>query len=343
MPILAREAVRTTVAQSQAGGLLNDAKGVAVSTATKRQKTASYGVELYDTYFSPNQRLVGFPQKSTLHLYFSNAGGQGYGSFDFDAKTVALPSGVVVASPVVTGNSCGGTLAPAAGATSIAFPAFTMTDDDTCYFGVEVTANTAGAKRFQPTFTGVFNDGGPSLVTVLSSDEATLSVTGAGMSFSPSSVSPGQSATLTLTFVNGNPYDDLNVTGGQIGLGKPHGVRRRHLEQLLHHVGTLRGRGSPAGTGPVGGPRGKLHGFGRRFGVRGGNYQVPQPPPATSLNGSYGCGPNCDAFAFGKTGFSIPVECRHAGGESRVRPVAIQCRLRRSFFLPRRQAVLPHR
>ena len=267
VPILAREAARTTVAQSRAGGLLNDAKGVAVSTATKRQKVASYGIEFYDTYFSPNQRLV--DQKSTLHLYFSNVGGQGYGSFDFDAKTLALPSGVVVASPVVTGNSCGGTLAPAAGATSIAFPAFTMTDDDTCYFGVEVTANTAGAKRLQPTFTGVFNDGGPSLVTVVSSDEATLSVTGAGVSFSPIIRLPGPV---------GDPHAHVRerqslwrpeCDRGPDRPGEPHGVRRSHLEQLLHHVGTLRGRGCPAGSGPVGGSRGKLHGFGQRFGVLG--------------------------------------------------------------------------
>jgi len=305
VPILAREAVRTTTAHSRSEGLLNDAKGIAVSTATKRQKTASYGVELYDTYFSPNQRLVG--QKSTLHLYFSNAGGQGYGSFDFDAKTLALPSGVVVASPVVTGNSCGGTLAPAAGATSIAFPAFTMTDDDTCYFGVEVTATAAGAKRLQPTFTGVFDDGGPSLVTVVSSDEATLSVTGAAVSFSPTSVSPGQSATLTLTFVNGNPYDDLNVTGGQIGLGS------------LTVSGGVSSSNCSIDSAPsvVGGVL-QVPGLWvdreesctvsvSVSASSAGNYQVPQPPPATSLNGSYGCGPSCDFFAFGKTGFSIPV------------------------------------
>ena len=140
----------------------------------------------------------------------------------------ALPAGVSVAATPGTGNSCGGTFNPVAGATVLGFADGALAEGETCELRVSVRAITAG------TLTGPDVVLTSSLATATAA-EATLTVEAAGAAgfskaFSPATVDPGDVSTLTFTIDNTANLIDVGSLAftdtfpdGMIVAGTPNG------------------------------------------------------------------------------------------------------------------------
>lgn len=192
--------------------------------------------------FSPNS----IPQGSNSTLIFTLTSGQPNPAFAAQAADIVfldnLPAGVVVATPPnVQGGTCTALAAnpslvvtATAGSSSIQLgnsPLFagggntggvslnaSGTPGDTCSFSVDVTGTTAGTKI--NTMTSVFGGSDPLFSNDGVPGTATLTVTAVVMpptitkAFSPSTVSIGQTSTLTFTVNNPglNPLTGVGFT-----------------------------------------------------------------------------------------------------------------------------------
>ena len=117
------------------------------------------------------------------------------------AFTDAFPDGLAVADPPNGSTTCGGTFAPAASATSLAFTGGRVAAGQTCTISVDVLASRAGA------LTGMSGDLTSDLPVTTSGASATLTVNeeplSVSMSFSPAVIGQGRVSRLTYDLNNG--------------------------------------------------------------------------------------------------------------------------------------------
>ncbi len=128
------------------------------------------------------------------------------------AFTDNLPSGVVVASTPGGTNTCAGTFAPGAGASSFSLSGGTLPASGTCTLSVNVTGTTAGTK-LNTTTAITSTEGGtgnPSNTATLTVNPATTSTTVAS-SLNPSVF--GQSVTFTATVTDTSAGSIAQPTG----------------------------------------------------------------------------------------------------------------------------------
>jgi len=146
---------------------------------------------------------------STLTLTINNGGLTGLTGIAF---TDTL-SNMLVATPSVTGNGCGGILTATAGSGSITLSGGSLAAGATCTVSVQVTSNTlSGAAGHANTVTGVTSTqsgAGPN------SNTASLIVAGVptiAKAFSPATIAPGATSTLTFTLSNPGNIPLTNAT-----------------------------------------------------------------------------------------------------------------------------------
>lgn len=212
VPVLVRESgSRGMTAPIVEPATLNDPSRIAVRTSAPLGKATVSGLTLTTSFTST---IVKIDQKTKLKLQFENS--TSYGYFQSDSKTLSLPTGLVVASPVNVQKTCGGNVTATGGGSSIEFASFTLNSDASCYFEVEVSGSSGGQKEVSAQFTVDFDDG-PQNANV-DGDAKLWVVANPTTSFSPGTVSPGQTSTLTFTFSNPYSEKDMRVSGS-IGLG----------------------------------------------------------------------------------------------------------------------------
>ncbi len=206
----ARCEIRVTVRATGAGTLTGSAVDLtsSIATATTAEATltvASAVAPGFAKAFSP--ATVDPGEVSTLTYRIDNtANAIEVGSLTF---TDDFPDGLAVAPEPNADNSCGGTFAPAASATSLVFSGGLVAAGGTCTLAVDVQALVAG------TLTGTSGDltsdlpvATPGASASLMVNEAPLSVS---MSFSPSTIGQGGVSRLTYGLNNGAPVAATSV------------------------------------------------------------------------------------------------------------------------------------
>ena len=193
--------IRVMVRATGAGTLTNPAIDLTSSIATATSATTTLTVNAAEApdfakVFSPTTVDPG--GISTLTFIIDNSDNAlEVGSLAFDDS---FPDGLVVADPPNVMTTCGGALAPAAGATSLAFSGGTVAAGATCMLAVSVQALRAGTLENTPgeliSDLPVTTPGATATLTV---NEAPLSVS---MSFGPSAIEQGGVSTLTYTLDN---------------------------------------------------------------------------------------------------------------------------------------------
>ena len=117
------------------------------------------------------------------------------------AFTDAFPDGLVVADPPNAETGCGGTFAPAASATSLAFTGGSVASGEVCTIAVDLQALRAGGlENTSGTLVSDLPVTTPGAGATLAVDEAPLSVS---MAFSPPAIVQGEVSRLTYTLDNG--------------------------------------------------------------------------------------------------------------------------------------------
>ncbi len=168
--------------------------------------------------FSPATIAAGATSDITFTL--NNQSGGNRTAVTFRDLLPAAPAQMRIATPLVTGNTCGGTIADynnltgliAANDTGFRLIAGVLNDNATCTVTVRVTAPSAGAYNNNSTNLGYSGGGvGPN------SNVATLTVLNMPTivtSFSPSSVDVYAVSTMTFTITNSNssPLTNANFT-----------------------------------------------------------------------------------------------------------------------------------
>jgi uncharacterized repeat protein (TIGR01451 family) len=182
--------------------------------------------------FNPATVLVGGQSTLTINILNTNANAL---ALTAAALTDTLPSGMAIATPLATTNSCGGTLTGVAGGGSIALSNVSLAANATCTVTVKVVANASG-NLIDTLPAGAFKSAQG--VTNPLAAQATLAATGsADLSISKTdglaSVVPGTATTYTILVRNLGPNDvagaifkdpavaGLNVTG--VSCGSPTG------------------------------------------------------------------------------------------------------------------------
>ena len=206
----ARCEIRVTVRATGAGTLTGSAVDLTSSIATATTVEATLTVDSavapgFAKTFSP--ATVDPGEVSTLTYRIDNgANAIEVGSLTF---TDAFPDGLAVAPEPNGDNSCGGTFAPAASATSLVFSGGLVAAGGTCTLAVDVQALVAG------TLTGTSGDltsdlpvATPGASAALTVNEAPLSIS---MSFSPSTIGQGGVSRLTYGLNNGAPVAATSV------------------------------------------------------------------------------------------------------------------------------------
>ncbi len=206
----ARCEIRVTVRATGAGTLTGSAVDLTSSIATATTAEATLTVDPavapgFAKTFSP--ATVDPGEVSTLTYRIDNtANAIEVGSLTF---TDDFPDGLAVAPEPNGDNSCGGTFAPAASATSLVFSGGLVAAGGTCTLAVDVQALVAG------TLTGTSDDltsdlpvATPGASAALTVNEAPLSIS---MSFSPSTIGQGGVSRLTYGLNNGAPVAATSV------------------------------------------------------------------------------------------------------------------------------------
>ncbi len=144
------------------------------------------------------------------------------------AFTDNLPAGMAVAAVPNANNTCGGTFAPSAGATTLTLSGVTLASGGNCTVGVDVTGTTAGMENnttgpVSSTDGGIGNTASASVVVVAPPSIA--------KSFAPTAIVPNGLSTLTLTVtnpaVNGVALTGVAVTDALptgMTVGSPNGL-----------------------------------------------------------------------------------------------------------------------
>jgi hypothetical protein len=155
--------------------------------------------------FAPAQIKVGETSTLTFNISNPNAS-QALNNISFSDS---FPMGVEVdAAPMALNNGCGGTFAPAAGATSVSFSGGMLAASGSCSLSVKVKATSFGVKD---NLTGQISatESGPGGMAM-----ATLTVVGAptfSKSFASNPIRVGNTSTLSFTITN--PNTTVGLTG----------------------------------------------------------------------------------------------------------------------------------
>ena len=128
-------------------------------------------------------------------------------SLDF---TDNLPAGIVIATPSVTVNTCGGTLTASAGAGVISLSGATVAAGSTCAIDVDVTSITVGMHvNTSGDLTSSSGNSGTATDTLTVNPAADISVT---KSDDVTEAVPGEAVTYTIVVANAGPSTDPAVT-----------------------------------------------------------------------------------------------------------------------------------
>lgn len=157
--------------------------------------------------FSPT--TIGAGEQSTLTFTLVNSVASAFtGNVSF---TDTFPSGLTVASPLTTTNTCSGTLKNAGnvvnlaiGDSGIGLSAGTIAASSTCTISVKVTASSAGT--LSNTSTGVTYSSGPAITGPVSNTTSLTVVQKPTIAkaFSPTSIDAYRNSTMTFTVTNPN-------------------------------------------------------------------------------------------------------------------------------------------
>jgi uncharacterized repeat protein (TIGR01451 family) len=214
--------ISVAVTSTTAGAKLNTT-GAVSSTESGAGLTANATLNVFapptlSKVFVPTS--VALNGQSTLNIVITNPAANP-GGLSGIAISDTFPAGLEVSSPLVSSNTCGGTFAPTAGATSISLTGGAIaTAGNNCTISVNVRGTTAGAK-LNTTGTVSSTEGGTGLTA-----NATLNVFAPPTitkAFSPTSIAPNGTSTLTITITNpaGNP---AGVTGVAVSDTFPAGM-----------------------------------------------------------------------------------------------------------------------
>ena len=181
-----------------AGALQTSVGNTAVGTSATLQVAARPTVT---KAFAPATIPVNTNATLTITVGNSNA----YALTTTAVMTDTFPAGLVVATPLTVGGSCGtGNISATAGGTSVALNAGTSIPAAGCTITVAVTAatggtytNTIAADALQ---TAIGNNAAPATATLTALEPPTIA-----KAFAPAAVPVNSDATLTLTLGNPNP------------------------------------------------------------------------------------------------------------------------------------------
>ena len=198
----ARCEIRVTVRATEAGTLTGPAVDLTSSIATATAAPATLTVTAADApgfakAFSPARVAPG--GVSTLTFTIGNGANLiEVGSLAF---TDAFPDGMTVAATPNGSTTCGGTFAPVASATALAFSGGSVAAGETCTLSVDVRALRAGTlENLSGALTSDLPVTTPGAGATLTVDEAPLSV---GVAFAPTAIAQGGISTLRYTLRNG--------------------------------------------------------------------------------------------------------------------------------------------
>ncbi len=202
--------IAVDVTSAAAGSYRNDTQSVTSSLGASAPAEATLTVDAagalgFAKTFSPPTVDPG--GVSRLSFTIDNvANAIAVGSLAFDD---AFPDGMVVAATPNADNSCGGTFAPVASATALAFTGGSVAAGQSCTLSVDVEALQAG------TLTGTSSDltsdlpvAAPGVSATLTVNETPLSVS---MTFSPATVDQGDVSRLSYGLDNGAAVAAMSV------------------------------------------------------------------------------------------------------------------------------------
>ncbi|CAM2065570.1 IPTL-CTERM sorting domain-containing protein [Sulfidibacter corallicola] len=158
--------------------------------------------------FSPDTIAVGANSQLTFTLDNPTAS-----SLDNGAFTLTLPAGVTVSSPAILENLCNGVISATEGGNAITFSEGRLGAFENCSFSLYVTSTTPGpAAAITGDFTSdAGNHGNATDTLTVDADIPRVS-----MSISPTTILPGDSATVTFNFDNSFPEANANITSFSI-------------------------------------------------------------------------------------------------------------------------------
>lgn len=199
-----------TVEATSGGAYEVTTSGLVTALGQSNAATASLNVGATpDVSASFLPALIGQAQSSTLTFTIDqSASGLGASAVNF-AHT--LPAMVIVADPLVTTNTCGGSLAAQAQDSSFSYTGGVVNAGETCTVSVDIVASAPGTYVSQ--FSPVNSSLGASTV-----EDSTLTVEGPptlAAVFAPALIGPDQISTLTVTVNHANwtlSADDLGLT-----------------------------------------------------------------------------------------------------------------------------------
>ena len=202
--------IAVDVTSAAAGSYLNGTESATSSLGTSTVAEATLTVDAVDALgfakaFSPDTIDPG--EVSTLTFTIDNAANLiDVGGLAF---TDAFPDGLAVAGTPNASTTCGGSFAPAASATSLAFTGGRVVAEQSCAISVDVVASRAGA------LTGTSGDLTSDLPVATSGALATLTVNEAplsvSMSFAPPTIDQGGVSRLTYMLDNGAAVAAVDV------------------------------------------------------------------------------------------------------------------------------------
>ena len=202
---VAVQALRAGTLENVSGELTSDLPVAAPPRASATLTVNPAAAPGFAKAFSPARVDPG--GVSTLTFTIDNeANAIAVGSLAF---TDAFPDGMVVAGPPNAVTTCGGTFAPAASATSLAFSGGSVAAGGTCTLSVDVRALVAG------TLTGTSGELTSDLPVAAPGASATLEVNAAplsvSLSFEPTEIGAGGVSRLTYGLVNGAAVEATSV------------------------------------------------------------------------------------------------------------------------------------
>ncbi|HZP66698.1 MAG TPA: DUF11 domain-containing protein [Rudaea sp.] len=123
------------------------------------------------------------------------------------AFTDNLPAGLAVAAVPNASNTCGGTFAPGAGATTLTLSGATLASNGSCTLAVDVTGTTAGTKN---NTTGAVSSTDGGVGNSASASITVLAPPGVTKAFNPTTIAPNGTSLLGITLSN---PDAIDITG----------------------------------------------------------------------------------------------------------------------------------
>ncbi len=203
--------IAVDVTSALAGLYPNETQSVTSSLGTSTAAEATLRVDAagapgFAKAFSPARVAQG--EISRLTFTIDNAANLiEVGSLAF---TDAFPDGLVAADPPNAETGCGGTFAPAASASSLAFSGGSVAFGEACTIAVDVQARQAGTlENLSGALASDLPVATPGARATLRVDEAPLSVS---MAFEPTAIAQGGVSRLTHTLHNGAAIEATSVS-----------------------------------------------------------------------------------------------------------------------------------